>query len=99
MVVLHRYDILMMAPAAVPHMLRDMPSMKGIFTMRSRKDADNFKNHIDPAKGKVVIVGGGLLGIELAASLREVNVEVTIVQAISQINGSATGSIGQPVIT
>ena len=53
--------------------------------MRSRTDADSFKNHIDPAKGRVVIVGGGLLGIELAASLREVNVEVTIIQRISRL--------------
>ena len=67
-----------------------MPQLQGIFTMRNRVDADNFKNHIDPSKGKVIIVGGGLLGIELAASLQEVNVEVTIIQRISRLNGQAT---------
>ena len=66
-------------------MLKDVPSLKGIFTMRHKNDADNFKRHVDPSKGKVVIVGGGLLGIELAASLREVDMDITIVQRISRL--------------
>ncbi len=81
----HQYDVLIMATGSRATMLRDVPDMKGIFTMRNRADADNFKYHVDTAKGKVIIVGGGLLGIELAASLREVNVEVTIVQRISRL--------------
>ena len=66
--------------------------------MRNRIDADNFKNHIDPAKGKVVIVGGGLLGIELAASLREVNVEVTIVQRISRLMDRQLDPLGSQLL-
>ena len=94
----HHYDVLLMATGSRAAMLRDVPLMKGIFTMRSRTDADNFKDHVDPAKGKVIIVGGGLLGIELAASLREVNVEVTIVQRISRLMDRQLGSIGKPVV-
>ena len=48
--------------------------------MRSRLDADTFKLHISREKGNVIIVGGGLLGIELAASLREVHMTVTVIQ-------------------
>jgi ferredoxin-nitrate reductase len=81
----HNYDILILATGSRAIMLRDVPKMQGIFTMRNRMDADSFKDHIDPSKGKVIIVGGGLLGIELAASLREVNIEVTIVQRISRL--------------
>jgi ferredoxin-nitrate reductase len=83
--VVHRYDVLVMATGSRAAMLRDVPAIQGIFTMRSRVDADNFKDHVDRQKGKVVIIGGGLLGIELAASLREVNVAVTIVQRISRL--------------
>ena len=79
-------------------MLRDVPSMKGIFTMRSRKDADYFKDHVDPAKGKVIIVGGGLLGIELAASLRSVNIEVTIVQRISRLMDRQLDPLGSQLL-
>src|SRR5262249_38396398 len=81
----HFYDILFVATGSRAALLRDVPDMNGIFTMRSRTDADNFKKHVDPSKGRVIIVGGGLLGIKLAASLREVNVEITIVQRISRL--------------
>jgi ferredoxin-nitrate reductase len=87
-----------MATGSRAALLRDVPAMQGIFTMRNRTDADNFKNHIDPAKGKVIILGGGLLGIELAASLREVNVEVTIVQWISRLMDRQLDPLGSQLL-
>lgn len=94
----HTYDVLIMATGSRAAMLRDIPPLKGIFSMRSRMDADNFKNHIDPAKGKVVIVGGGLLGIELAASLREVQVEVVIIQRISRLMDRQLDTLGSQLL-
>jgi ferredoxin-nitrate reductase len=95
---LHHYDLLLMATGSRPAMLRDVPGLKGIFTMRSRVDADNFKNHVNPDNGKVVIVGGGLLGIELAASLREVNVEVTVIQRISRLMDRQLDPLGSQLL-
>ncbi|MFI5132359.1 MAG: molybdopterin-dependent oxidoreductase, partial [Chitinophagales bacterium] len=94
----HSYDILMMATGSRAAMLKDMPPMKGIFTMRSRVDADKFKDHVDVLNGKVIIVGGGLLGIELAASLRDVNVEVTIVQRISRLMDRQLDPLGSQLL-
>ena len=94
----HHYDILLMATGSRAAMLRDVPPMNGIFTMRSRMDADSFKEHIDPSKGKIIIVGGGLLGIELAASLREVDVEVTIVQRISRLMDRQLDPLGSQLL-
>jgi len=94
----HHYDILMMATGSRATLLRDIPEMKGIFTMRSKIDADNFKYHIDASKGKVIIVGGGLLGIELAASLREMNVEVCIVQRISRLMDRQLDVLGSQLL-
>jgi ferredoxin-nitrate reductase len=94
----HFYDVLLMATGSRAAMLRDVPAMQGIFTMRNRTDADDFKNHVDPANGRVVIVGGGLLGIELAASLREVNVEVTIVQRISRLMDRQLDPLGSQLL-
>jgi ferredoxin-nitrate reductase len=94
----HHYDILLMATGSRAALLRDLPPMKGIFTMRSRVDADNFKEHVDRSKGKVVIVGGGLLGIELAAALREVQVEVTIVQRISRLMDRQLDPLGSQLL-
>ena len=94
----HHYDTLLMATGSRAAMLRDVPPIKGIFTMRSRIDADNFKNYIDSSKGKVIIVGGGLLGIELAASLREVNTEVRIVQRISRLMDRQLDPLGSQLL-
>ncbi len=95
---IHNYDVLLMATGSRAAMLRDVPAMKGIFTMRNRMDADGFKNHVDAAKGKVIIVGGGLLGIELAASLREVNVDVVIIQRISRLMDRQLDPLGSQLL-
>lgn len=94
----HNYDILILATGSRPTMLKDTPKLKGIFSMRSRVDADNFKTHIDPTKGKVVIVGGGLLGIELAASLREMNVEVALIQRSSKLMDRQLDKLGSQLL-
>lgn len=94
----HPYDVLLLATGSRPFMLKDVPALQGIFTMRSRTDADSFKTHVDPSKGKVVIVGGGLLGIELAASLREAGVDVVIVQRISRLMDRQLDVLGSQLL-
>lgn len=96
--VTHAYDILLLATGSRAFMLKDIPALKGIFTMRSRTDADNFKDHVNPANGKVVIVGGGLLGIELAASLTEVGVKVTVIQRISRLMDRQLDPLGSQLL-
>jgi len=94
----HNYDILLLATGSRAALLKDIPYLPGIFTMRSRIDADRFKDHVDPAKGKVVILGGGLLGIELAASLREVGIAVTIIQRISRLMDRQLDPLGSQLL-
>jgi ferredoxin-nitrate reductase len=96
--VTHCYDVLLMATGSRAFVLKDLPAMNGIFTMRSRTDADNFKLHVNAANGKVVIIGGGLLGIELAASLREVNVEVVVIQRISRLMDRQLDALGSQLL-
>lgn len=90
----HTYDILLMATGSRAATLRDIPPIPGIFTMRTRMDADAFKQHIDPARGKVMIVGGGLLGIELAASLKEINIDVGVIQRTSRLMDRQLDTLG-----
>ncbi len=94
----HAYDVLLLATGSRAAMLRDVPEMNGIFTMRSRQDADRFKQYANAANGRVVVVGGGLLGIELAASLREAGVEVTIVQRISRLMDRQLDLLGSQLL-
>lgn len=91
------YDILILATGSRAAIPKNVPDLPGIFTMRSRTDADNFKNHI-PENAHVVIVGGGLLGLEMAASLREVSVNVTIVQRISRFLDRQLDPLGSQLL-
>ncbi len=91
------YDVIIMATGSRAAVPRNVPTLPGIFTMRSRTDADNFKNHI-PANAHVVIVGGGLLGLEMAASLREIGVKITIVQRISRFLNRQLDPLGSQLL-
>jgi len=77
------YDKLLLATGSRAALPKNIPSLEGIFTLRSRTDADAFKASLPPG-GHVVIVGGGLLGLELAASLREIGRQVSIVHRSSR---------------
>ena len=52
--------------------------------MRDRINADDLKKQVCPGS-HVLIIGGGLLGLELAAALTEVQVNSTIVQLGSRL--------------
>ncbi len=91
---IEKYDILLLGMGSRANNLKDIPKgLPGIFNMRSRQDADALKNVAIP-NSHVVIVGGGLLGLELAASLREINVEVTVIQRISRLMDRQLDEVG-----
>lgn len=80
----HGYDLLILATGSRAAVLKDFPGFEGVFTMRSRWDADRFIEYTE-SKKNVVIVGGGLLGIELAAALIEKGIKVSIIQRIGRL--------------
>ncbi|MBO0947675.1 nitrate reductase [Fibrella forsythiae] len=92
----HSYDRLLLGMGSRAFMPKGVPKLPGIFNMRSRLDADALLPFLSPeAVGNVpvephtgtptaVIVGGGLLGLELAASLRQIGVRVSVIQRISR---------------
>lgn len=94
----HSYDLLILATGSRSFVPRDVPrDLKGVFTMRSRGDADGLLGHMKP-NSHVVVVGGGLLGLELASSLREINIEVTVVQRISRLMERQLDVIGSELL-
>ncbi len=76
------YDRLLLATGAdcfVPSFARrDLP---GVFTVRTVKDVDRLRYEAERVKAAVV-VGGGLLGLELASALVYLGLEVTVVEAL-----------------
>jgi ferredoxin-nitrate reductase len=95
---IHQYDVLLLATGSRAFVLKDIPPLEGIFTMRSREDADRFRTHIAETNGRVIIIGGGLLGIELATSLAETGSKVTIIQRISRLMGRQLDSLGSQLL-
>ena len=91
------YDILLIATGSRAAIPKNVPALPGIFSMRSRTDADNFKKHV-PVDGHVVIVGGGLLGLEMAASLREMGIKITIIQRTSKFLNRQLDDLGSRLL-
>ncbi|NNC49874.1 MAG: molybdopterin-dependent oxidoreductase [Flaviramulus sp.] len=87
----HSFDKLILATGSRAFIPNDVQiDLPGRFTMRNKNDADRFKAYLDatnlpPEDQHVVIVGGGLLGLELAAALKHKNVKITIVQRASRL--------------
>ena len=82
----HSYDLLIMATGSRAFVPSEMEiNLPGRFTMRERGDADQLKLYLKETglpspEQHVVIVGGGLLGLELAAALKKMQVNISIVQ-------------------
>jgi ferredoxin-nitrate reductase len=95
---IHAYDILILATGSRPNMPREVPRhLKNIFNMRTKADADNLLQTIDN-QSNVVIVGGGLLGLEMAGSLREIGVKVTVVNRSSRLMDRQLDTLGSELL-
>ena len=81
------YDKLILATGAQP-IVPPLPgiSLGNIFTLRTINDAVRIKSFVDSGKVKnAVIVGGGLIGLEMAENLVLRGVKVTVVELLDQI--------------
>ena len=76
----HAFDKLIIGTGSSAFTPKGVPKIPGIFNMRSRLDADTLLPFLQAPDAKAVIVGGGILGLELAASLRKINIHVTVIQ-------------------
>ncbi len=81
------YDKLILSPGAKP----TQPRLPGVgidkvFTLRTVEDTFRIKEYINKHHPKsAVLAGGGFIGLELAENLRELGMEVTIVQRPRQL--------------
>ncbi len=81
------YDKLLLSPGAKP----TQPALPGVglnqlFTLRTVEDTFRIKEYINTHHPKsAVLAGGGFIGLELAENLRELGMDVTIVQRPKQL--------------
>ena len=81
------YDKLLLSPGAQPTQPR-LPGvgLDRVFTLRTVEDTFRIKEHVHTHHPKsAVLAGGGFIGLELAENLRELGIEVTIVQRPRQL--------------
>ncbi|HKE80464.1 MAG TPA: FAD-dependent oxidoreductase, partial [Solirubrobacteraceae bacterium] len=77
------YDALLLATGAEPKRLpipgADLP---GVHLLRTVEDSDSLRAVLDSG-GRLVVVGAGWIGCEVAASARQRGLEVTVVEPLS----------------
>lgn len=57
---------------------------EGVFAIRSSDDLKHFKEYL-AGKKKLIIIGGGILGLEAANSVSHLGIEITIVEAFDYL--------------
>lgn len=80
------YDHLILATGAAP---RRLPGelggrLPGTYTIRSMADIDAIAPEFEPGR-RLVIAGGGYIGLEVAAVAAKLNLEVTLIEAAPRI--------------
>ena len=70
----------MLATGASPRGCR-APDLAGIHVLRTLDDCLALRADLDAGAGRVVVVGAGFIGAEVAATCRERGLEVTLLEA------------------
>ena len=81
------YDKLLLSPGARP-VQPNLPGagMEHLFTLRTVEDTLKIRDFVVKEKPKsAVLAGGGYIGLEVAENLRELGMDVTIVQRPNQV--------------
>ena len=81
------YDKLLLSPGAKPTQPK-FPGLglESLFTLRTVEDTLRIREYIDTHQPRsVLLAGGGFISLELAENLRNLGMEVTIVQRLKQL--------------
>lgn len=86
------YDDLVIATGLRPRRLRGLADLAGVHVLRSMDDCVGIRSELADARS-VLVVGGGFIGCEVAASLRDLGHEVTLVEPQNTVLESVVGSV------
>lgn len=64
----------------------DLPGndLDGVFYLRDLKDVTQIKHFVGPGKS-AVIIGGGYIGLETAAAMRQLGMNITVLEALPRV--------------
>ncbi|WP_068785630.1 FAD-dependent oxidoreductase [Paenibacillus phocaensis] len=81
------YDAVILSPGARP-IRPNLPGIESsrIHTLRNIPDTDRIKQRVvDEQAASAIVIGGGFIGVEMAENLREIGLEVTLIEGGPQI--------------
>ncbi len=78
------YDKLLLAVGARPRLLPGTENLTKVLTLRSFDDALKIRDGIGPGR-RLAIIGGGFIGLELAAMARKLQTSVTIIESMPRL--------------
>ncbi|HEX5163615.1 MAG TPA: FAD-dependent oxidoreductase [Steroidobacteraceae bacterium] len=81
----YEYEKLLLATGSRPRLL-PVPGAElvGVYYLRTTADVDRLRAELQPGR-RAVIVGGGYIGLEVAATCREAGLDVTVVEALDRV--------------
>jgi 3-phenylpropionate/trans-cinnamate dioxygenase ferredoxin reductase subunit len=82
------YDKLLLATGSRPRMLPGLNPYPRLLTLRTHDDAVAIRERLVPG-ARMVVVGGGFIGLELAATARRRGVAVTVIEGLSRLMARA----------
>ena len=77
------FDGLVIATGSTPRTLPSVPALDGVFTLRTLDDCLAIRERLD-AGARVVVIGAGFIGSEVAATCRKRGLAVTVLEALPQ---------------
>jgi NADPH-dependent 2,4-dienoyl-CoA reductase/sulfur reductase-like enzyme len=76
------YDGLLIATGAAPRHLAGQPPLDGLFVLRTLDDSLRLRTAFSARPHRVVVVGAGFIGAEVAATARRAGLAVTVIEAL-----------------
>ena len=91
------YDVVVIATGASPRTIPGAPHLDGIHVLRTLDDCILLRDDLRRAT-RVVVVGAGFIGAEVAATARTAGLEVTVLEALPVPLARGLGPVLGPVI-
>jgi 3-phenylpropionate/trans-cinnamate dioxygenase ferredoxin reductase subunit len=76
------FDTLVLATGASARWIPGTQGVAGVHVVRTLDDAMALRDELEAGPARVVVVGAGFIGAEVAASARSLDLEVTLVEAL-----------------
>ena len=89
------FDGLVIATGGAARALPGQPALEGIYTLRTLDDATRLRAAFADTP-RVAVIGAGFIGAEVAASARQLGLDVTMIEALETPLAQSLGSTGGP---